>query len=209
MSFYEDDYPQQEDTVYVWNMVTKQRLCVDESKAQAIIAKQKYPQNWTVVDVCSCGNCGGSWDGNQDCRNYCFGIIRHREDPNLEPTDLGEVNSWNEVFEKVWGLFGDEQVDMLATISASELANGQWFAPMLSNWQVGDKTIPADEVLRQMATTCPQVYADNDRFHLFAKDMMVEGLGRLHRAYTQFVVVYLKPGEQFAMPAPQSEAIAS
>ncbi len=209
MSFYDDDYDHEE-TVYVWNMVSKNRICVGQSKARAEIKKQKYPQNWTIIDVCTCGNCGGSWDGNRDCANYCLQTVVHREDPNPEPTDLGEVNSWEEVFEKVWSLHCDEQMDMLATISVSELAKGQWYAPMINNWKMGEQTIPADEVLRNMAATCPQVYTGNDRFHMFTKDMMVEGLGgRLHRAYTQLVVVYLKPGEQFTMPVTQPVAVAS
>jgi hypothetical protein len=80
---------------------------------------------------------------------------------------------------------------------------------MLNDWKVGDQTIPADEVLGKMSATCPQVYTGNDRFHMFTKDIMIEGLGRLHRAYTQLVVVYLKPGETFAMPTPQPPATTS
>jgi hypothetical protein len=205
----DDSCDDRRDTDYIWNRVTKERILVYSDEALEEIKKQKYPQNWIVIDVCTCSNCGGSWDGNRDCQNYCLQTIRHREDPNPEPTDLGEVTSWEEVFEKARMLHFDEQLDMLATISITELASDKWHAPMIHGWKMGKQAIPADEVLRNMAVECPAAYPGNDRFHMFTKDMLIAGFdGHLHRAYTQLVVTYLKPGESFTMPAAITPSVA-
>ncbi len=190
--YHEDD--ERDEVVYIWNRVTKRRVTVRRSGAQAEIAKQKYPQNWTIIGCDTCANCGGSWDGNRDCANYCLDVIRGREDPNPEMMDIGEVGSWEEVFSKATDLYMDGKVDALATVTQADFENG-WFAPIITSL----------EYLQELAKAAPSVYIGDAKFHLLLVDMLLEP-SRLRKVIVQLVVVRLKSGEVFRMP-PKPEGV--
>ncbi|OGE74362.1 MAG: hypothetical protein A3I07_03660 [Candidatus Doudnabacteria bacterium RIFCSPLOWO2_02_FULL_42_9] len=179
-----------DESVYAWNCVTKRQIHVSGHKAaEAEIKKQKYPQNWRIIGLDTCSNCGGSWDGNRDCANYCMDVYRGREDPNPEMTDLGESTSWGDVFSKAIDLYCDEKIDMIATVSQQDFLKQQWFAPVITSL----------EYLHSLRELAPDVYPEDERFHLLLGDMILEP-SQLRKVRTQLVVVRLKPGEIFRMP---------
>ncbi len=182
------DYSDREEneTVYIWNRVTKHRITARRNEANAEIAKQKYPQNWVVINTDTCGNCGGEWDGEHNCASYCLETIVGREDPNPDMTELGEVMTWREVFEKAIDLYCDEKIDILATVSQTDFQNGQWFAPVITSL----------EYLHSLRAAAPSVYPKDAKFRLFLSDTLLEP-SNLRKVTTQLIVVRLQQGEEF------------